>query len=438
MAPQNGEPARLGIHVTNLAGVASSTNTESAAYLRTGQGVKSDFGIDSFLKDLPRTVGIGPLNQDITITHMTLTFFGIVGGKAFMTTPAACIPAPISAEGTSWGGTNTSRSSAGYTPTGCTNVPFTPDLEITPATTRTETPSAFQLAINFPTEELPLSQSTGHAADIRLPPGVTISPGVANGLQFCSDADFGIDNGNAPNCPAGSVLGDTTFFAASLGRLDGQVFEGDPKPGQQIRLLTVVQQGATRIKFLDIVTPDPNTGQILNEYHDVGQLPFTRFEYRFRGGDNPALITPTECGQHLGTSLGTPWLGAPDFRLNITGTAGFSTSYDGNGAPCPAQLPFTPGRLGQPVDDAGGREPHRDDHAHAARPPAADQEHDGPHARRPARQADRDDPVRHGPGEGRHLPELDADRYRAGARRRRQLARRVRGQGLPDRPAQPR
>ena len=343
MAPQNGEPARLGIHVTNLAGVASSTNTESAAYLRTGAGVKSDFGIDSFLKDLPRTVGIGPLSQDITITHMTLTFFGIVGGKAFMTTPSACIPAPISAEGTSWGGTNTSRSSAGYTPTGCTNVPFTPDLEITPATTRTETPSAFQLAINFPTEELPLSQSTGHAADIRLPPGVTISPGVANGLQFCSDAAFGIDNGDAPNCPAGSVLGDTTFFAASLGRLDGQVFEGDPKPGQQIRLLTVVQQGATRIKFLDIVTPDPNTGQILNEYHDVGQLPFTRFEYRFRGGDNPALITPTECGQHLGTSLGTPWLGAPDFRLNITGTAGFTTSYDGNGAPCPAQLPFSPG-----------------------------------------------------------------------------------------------
>ena len=35
MAPQNGEPARLGIHVTNLAGVASSTNTESAAYLRS-------------------------------------------------------------------------------------------------------------------------------------------------------------------------------------------------------------------------------------------------------------------------------------------------------------------------------------------------------------------------------------------------------------------
>ncbi len=104
----------------------------------------------------------------------------------------------------------------------------------------------------------------------------------------------------------------------------------------------MVQQGATRIKFLDIVTPDPNTGQILNEYHDVGQLPFTRFEYRFRGGDNPALITPSDCGEHLGTSLGTPWLGAPDFRLNITGTAGFTTSYDGKGAACPAQLPFTP------------------------------------------------------------------------------------------------
>jgi hypothetical protein len=343
LAPQGGEPARLGIHVTNLGGVASSTNTESVAFLRTAAGVKSDFGIDSFLTDLPHSVGVGPLSQEITITHMTLTFFGIVGGKAFMTTPSACIAAPISASGTSWGGASTSASSPGYTPTGCSNVPFAPNLEITPATSRTETPSAFQLAINFPTNELPLSQSTGHAADIRLPPGVVISPGVANGLQFCSDKDFGIDNGAAPNCPAGSVLGDTTFFAASLGRLDGQVFEGDPQPGHQIRLLTVVQQGATRIKFLDNVTPDPNTGQILNEYHDVGQLPFTRFEYRFRGGDNPALITPSTCGLHSGTSLGTPWLGAPDFRQNITGEASFTSDYDGHGAPCPNPLPFSPG-----------------------------------------------------------------------------------------------
>ncbi len=344
LAPHSGEPARIGIHVTNLAGVASSTDIESPVYLRTDKGAASDFGLDSFLTDLPRTVGVGPLSQNITITHMTLTFFGMVGGKSFMTTPSACIAAPISASATSYGGATTSKTGTGYTPTGCGNVPFTPGLEITPATSRTETPSGFQIAITFPDADLPIAQSTGHAADVTLPQGVSLSPGLANGLQTCSDSDFGIDNNAAVNCPAGSSMGDTTFTAPSLGQLGGKVFQGDPKPGQQIRLLTVVEKGATRIKFAAVVKPDPTTGQLLNEFHDVGQLIFTRFEFRFRGGANPTLITPSTCGEQKGTSLGTPWKAAPGFAAaqNIPGGASFVTSYDGAGAACPSPLPFGP------------------------------------------------------------------------------------------------
>ena len=238
-------------------------------------------------------------------------------------------------------------------------MPFTPTLEITPSTSRTETPSGFQIAINFPDDDLPLAQSTGTGTDITLPPGVTLSPGLANGLQTCSDEAFGLDNDHAPACPAGSVMGDTSFLAPSLGSLDGQVYQGDPKPGQQIRLLAMVQKGATRIKFVSTVLPDPNTGQILNRFRDVGQLPFTRFEYRFRGGSNPALITPSTCGEHNGTSLGIPWKGAPDFpsSLNITGEAGFSTSYDGAGAPCPSPLPFAPLVSGSETTTQAGASP---------------------------------------------------------------------------------
>ncbi len=124
---------------------------------------------------------------------------------------------------------------------------------------------------------------------------------------------------NAPvNCPAGSAMGDVTFVAPSLGNLNGRVYQGEPKPGQQIRLLTVVEKGATRIKFSAVVKPDPNTGQILTEFHDVGQLIFTRFEFRFRGGSNPTLITPSTCGPHEGSSIGTPWKAAPNFPATTT------------------------------------------------------------------------------------------------------------------------
>ena len=344
LAPQNGEPARVGIHVTNLAGLASSTNVESPVYLRTANGAGSDFGLDSFLTNLPRQVSVLGLPSDITIKHMTLTFFGMVGGTSFMTTPSACIPAPISASATFYGGSSSNVTGTGYTPTGCGNVPFTPGLEITPAISRTETPSGFQIAITFPEDDLPIAQSTGHAADITLPEGVVLSPGLANGLEFCSDAQFGVDNNAPTNCPAGSAMGDVTFVAPSLGNLDGQVFQGEPKPGQQIRLLTVVEKGATRIKFSAVVLPDPNTGQILTQFHDVGQLIFTRFEFRFRGGGNPTLITPSTCGSHSGSSIGVPWKAAPDFPAsqNITGAASFTTSYDGAGAACPSPLTFAP------------------------------------------------------------------------------------------------
>ena len=359
LEPQNGEPARVGIHVTNLAGLASSTDIESPVFLRTGNGAGSDFGLDSILTNLPRQISILGIPQDITIQHMTLTFFGMVGGKSFMTTPSACVPAPISASATFYGGSSSNITGTGYTPTGCGNVPFTPGLEITPQTSRTETPTGFQIAITFPEDDLPIAQSTGHAADITLPQGVVLSPGLANGLQFCSDAAFGVTNNAPVNCPAGSAMGDVTFVAPSLGNLNGQVYQGDPKPGEQIRLLTVVEKGATRIKFAAVVKPDPNTGQILTEFHDVGQLIFTRFEFRFRGGDNPTLITPSTCGAHEGTSIGTPWKAAPSFPANqlFSGEAGFSTTYDGAGAACPNPLPFGPTIAGAVSTTQAGASP---------------------------------------------------------------------------------
>ena len=71
-------------------------------------------------------------------------------------------------------------------------------------------------------------------ATVTLPEGMTVDPSAANGLQACSDAQFGLGSTVEPvepaACPLASQIGTVKVVTPLLEKpLEGQVFLGEPE-----------------------------------------------------------------------------------------------------------------------------------------------------------------------------------------------------------------
>ncbi|WP_028062592.1 hypothetical protein [Solirubrobacter soli] len=286
LEPQPGEPARLGISVIGL------IKNQAAIALRP------DGGLDSTIAALePGPLGLAAL--DLTLN------------SAFMTLPTSCIPATtrIDADATA---------SATFTPTGCATVPFAPKVAAKLDTTQRVVPSGATVTLT-----LPEGNSHVRRAEIALPVGTTLSPGVANGLEACTDAQFASDAG----CPAGSQVGTVSFITPLLPALSGKVYFGDG-----YRLYVVVAGSGVLVKLPGDVKLDPATGQITTVFDNLPQVPFTSFALSFQGGPKAVLANPVACGEKVVSALLTPWSGtAPR-----TATATFTIDADGKGGACTA------------------------------------------------------------------------------------------------------
>jgi hypothetical protein len=294
LVPQAGEPARLGIDVGIL--LIRVRNQASIS-------LRPDGGLDSTIAALDDG-GLGISALDLTLS------------STFMTLPTSCIPATttIEADGTA---------SSTFTPTGCANVPFTPGLDVDLETTQRVVPSGATVTLTLPDR-----QSHVRRAEIALPVGTTLSPGVANGLVACSDAQFA----SAGGCPAGSQVGTVSFTTPLLGTLGGKVYFGDG-----FRLYVVVSGSGVLVKLPGDVRLDPATGQITTVFDNLPQVPFTRFALSFQGGAKAVLANPVGCGTKTVTALLTPWSGtAPK-----TAQATFTIDADNKGGACTAPA-FTP------------------------------------------------------------------------------------------------
>ena len=132
--------------------------------------------------------------------------------------------------------------------------------------------------------------------DIVLPVGTTLSPGVANGLVACTQAQF-----DATDCPAASQVGTVSFATPLLPTLAGKVFFGD-----NFRLYIVVAGSGVLVKLAGDVRLDPATGQITTVFDNLPQVPFTTFAFSFQGGPRAVLSNPTTCGEKTAAALLTP------------------------------------------------------------------------------------------------------------------------------------
>ncbi len=334
LTPDADEPARLGISIEPLGGLVSPIHIQSSVRTRL-----TDYGLDSTTQnDLPRQAEVlgGVVPVDITVTHMALALWGQKGAhptlaKPFATLPTSCQPATTTIDVSAYDGAG-SGGSGTFTPTDCAGVPFTPSLVVGPKQTEPDTPGEATATLQVPA---PVGdnrvQANVRRVELKLPAGLALSPGLANGLIACTPEQFGLTEDRAPACPASSEIGDVRFDTPLLGTLTGKVYFGTPTPTAKLRNFVSVEDPRLRVKLVGDVVVDPTTGQVTNVFDNAPQVPFTEFFFRYQGGPRAVLTSPPACGRYTATATMTPY----------SGTAAQSPTDFGDVVNCPPTS-FTP------------------------------------------------------------------------------------------------
>jgi hypothetical protein len=120
--------------------------------------------------------------------------------------------------------------------------------------------------------------------------------------------------------------------------LHGQVYVGQPEPGNMYRVFQNIEGDGIDVKLEGTASPNPVTGQITATFENLPQLPFSEFKLHFKGGNTAPLANPPTCGQGTTATDLTPWSGNAD----ATPSSSFDVSSDGLGGACPAAWPFAP------------------------------------------------------------------------------------------------
>ena len=233
---------------------------------------------------------------------------------------------------------------------GCDLVPFAPSIAVLPDTTRRDSAAGTTVNVHVPQDMDPGTPTTtdhlasSHVKDtvVVLPPGMTLNPSAATGLESCSDDQFGQGTANAVACPPASKVGTVSIASPVLSApLTGSVYLGTPLADNPYRIFVVADGFGISVRLKGRVTPDPATGQLTTTFADTPQVPFTDFTLTFNGGGNSTLATPLACGVAATSSTLTPYSG----NAAATPTSSYTVDQDGSGGTCPATTPFNLGFL---------------------------------------------------------------------------------------------
>ena len=125
--------------------------------------------------------------------------------------------------------------------TGCDHEVFNPVLFASPTTSETDSPSGLNIKLSAPQFlGFAASPSELKAATVTLPPGLTINPDAADGQTIVHRSRGELRLRGASRMPR--QLQDRHLrdrHPSAAGPLDGSVYIGEPKPGNQYRLFLV-------------------------------------------------------------------------------------------------------------------------------------------------------------------------------------------------------
>jgi hypothetical protein len=414
LAPQPGHPAEFGFTV--VGGVPFVLE----AKLRSD----GDYGITIGDEYAGRN-GPAPLGVSLTLCENGVTGT-VVNGKLtngacartpqpgftgpFLTAPTECSgPAPVTTlRADSWedpadkvsktvyNGTSLVEGAPSLSEsfvTGCDLLWFAPEVEFKPSpapeggTSQADEPTGMSFHLKVPqTNEVGVNATPElKNATVTLPEGMTVDPSAANGLQACSNAQFGLGSTAEPaepaSCPLASQIGTVRVVTPLLEKpLEGEVFIGEPEcspcsstdaeDGRIFRLLLQVYSAerGVLVKLAGHVSANPSTGRLQATFTQQPQLPFSELLLTFTGGARASLANPQSCGTFTTTTDLEPWsapgLGGLSGTEAIAGTpdatpaSSFNVDWNGAGGACPSSGPFSPSfSAGSQTSTAGASSP---------------------------------------------------------------------------------
>jgi hypothetical protein len=270
---------------------------------------------------------------------------------AFLSMPTSCAGRKTSRVALSSYAGET-RTDSYTTPVGvedCGGVPFAPSIAMGPEQVTRDSPSGLDVGLRVPQSQARTDRATSHVKDVSfvLPPGTTISPSVANGLETCSDAQFAKGTTDQIRCPAASRVGSVSITTPLLDRpLTGDVHLGDPVPGDRYRLFINADGPGFSVRLTGSVRTDPATGQLTTVVENAPQLPFSDFDLHFDDGPRAVLATPQTCEDATSTASLAPWSGTPaatpSATQRVTGCDGFPFAPTFGAAAAPVSGAYTP------------------------------------------------------------------------------------------------
>jgi hypothetical protein len=280
--------------------------------------------------------------------------------------------------------------------TGCNQLQFDPSIEVRPDKLIADEPVGLGVNVQVPQPETPELNATPHLRDavVTLPQGMSISPGIVDGIQACNlsgpeginftgpeSEDVGL-NGElklAPgHCPDASTVGEAEAITPLLpDPIKGHVYlarpgcggAGQPQCTEQDALdgnlyqlyLELGGEGALGnagvvIKVPGFVQANPATGQLTTKFLNNPQAPFSELKIRLNGGPRAPIDNPTVCGRAMTTSDFTPW-SAPGITpegLSMPGTPDATPFSFFNVEGCASSPGLNPGFLAGTVSPQAG------------------------------------------------------------------------------------
>jgi hypothetical protein len=224
----------------------------------------------------------------------------------------------------------------------CEKDVFKPVLEAAPTTGATDSASGLNLDLRSPQFLTKASApSELKAATVTLPEGFTINPDAADGQTACTEVEANFESDEPAECPDTSKIGTFSIGTPALPeRLEGAVYLGEPKPGDQYRLFETASGFGMNIKFIGSVKPDPATGQVTAEFLNLPQAPFEDFQLHLFAGERSLMATPTACTIYTVNSEFYPW---NDILAEQPSSQVFGLTSGPHGSECPGQVrPFNP------------------------------------------------------------------------------------------------
>jgi hypothetical protein len=380
LVPQRGYPAEFGFRVLGVPVVL-------VPRVRTG----GDYGLTASFMDIP---------DGFTFTEGKLTLWGVPsdpshnaergqcwgskgyfsgireGGecptsglsKPFLSLPTSCSgPLVFGTRIDSYEDPSVYSEASTTTPalSGCDKLAFTPAVVVQPEPGQADSPSGLSIEIQVPQtygNPTGLAESSLKDTTVTLPAGVVVNPAAGDGLDGCSEEQFGLHNDLEVTCPDAAKVGSVEIttplledplrgavYLAQQGNLPGN---GSNPFGSLLALYLAVEdpQSGVLVKLAGEVTPDSSTGQLVTRFLNNPQVPFNSLRLSFFAGPRAALVNPPLCGSYATSTEMTPWSGGAPAVPSSTFVIGTGPA----GGACSASQPFSPQLVSGTVSNQAG------------------------------------------------------------------------------------